>query len=75
MRLQEGYVNVVGSFGYDWSRTARSFANAYYLGIYPTDIGPSNDNVRYYGFPLRCLYPGVTNGGKGSTAAEGATIV
>ncbi len=55
-----GAANGVGSGGFGRSRTASSSTYAYYLGFNPTDIGPSNDYYgnRYYGFPLRCLYPG-----------------
>ena len=63
--VRSGYVNVndgkvysVGSSGYGRSRTASSSSGAYYLTFNPTDVYPSYYYHRWYGFPLRCLYPG-----------------
>ncbi len=49
-----GVVNSVGANAYGWSRVTKSLANAYNLGVNPTNVGPSNNNNRYHGFPLRC---------------------
>ena len=43
---------------YSWSRVSVSTSSAYDLGVIPTGVYPSNDNNRFYGFPLRCLYLG-----------------
>ena len=56
--LNLGQAGVIGENGYRWSRTVWSSTNAYNLSMYPTTILPSGDYTRYYGFPLRCLYPG-----------------
>lgn len=55
VRLVEGSVRYAGNNGYGWSRTANSSTNAYYLDMNPTNVNPSNNTNRYYGFPLRCL--------------------
>jgi len=47
----------VGNAGYGWSRTVYSTTHAYFLGIYPTTVNPSNDYNSWRSFPLRCLYP------------------
>ncbi len=49
---------VAPAHGYGWSRTARLSALAYGLGFNTTGVYPSNYYNRWYGFPLRCLYPG-----------------
>lgn len=70
--VRGGWVNVgdlyesrminVGYIGYDWSRTSYSSASAYGLRFYPMEVNPSyiynQYHGRYFGFPLRCLYPG-----------------
>lgn len=56
INLRDGKAYVVGRSLYGWSRVAKSLANAYNLGVNPTNVGPSNNNNRYHGFPLRCLY-------------------
>ena len=58
VNVNDGKVYVVGLSGYGRSRTASSSTDAYYLYFYPTDVYPSYSNRRWYGFPLRCLYPG-----------------
>ena len=58
VRLVEGSVRYAGYYGCGWSRTASSSTGAYYLAMNPTNVNPSDSTVRYYGFPLRCLYPG-----------------
>ena len=40
---------------YSWSRVSVSTSSAYDLGVIPTGVYPSNDNNRFYGFPLHCL--------------------
>ena len=56
--LGHGQARYAGEYGYGWSRTAYSSANAYDLYMYTTSVNPSDYYLRYYGFPLRCLYPG-----------------
>ena len=56
--LGYGNVDYVGNGGWHWSHTASSSTNAYLLDTFPGYIDPSGGNNRYYGFPLRCLYPG-----------------
>ena len=53
----EGAMRYVGGSGYEWSRTASSSAAVYRLGFSSTGLG-MNAEDRYWGFPLRCLYPG-----------------
>ena len=54
-----GYAYGFGSHGYVWSRTTSSSAPAYDLGITPSGVYSESDNSsRYYGYSLRCLYPG-----------------
>ena len=55
VNVNDGKVYNVGNSGYGRSRTASSSTNAYYLNFNPTDVNPSNNNHRWYGFPLRCL--------------------
>ncbi|NBI88602.1 hypothetical protein D3Z47_21455 [Lachnospiraceae bacterium] len=52
----DGEVDGVGGKLFGWSRTARSTADAYYLGVGPSEVYPSGNNGRYYGLSLRCLY-------------------
>ena len=54
--LTGGGVANVGSNGYDWSRTANSSTNAYRLNFNPTDLNMNATN-RYWGFPLRWVWP------------------
>ena len=55
-----GTAGNVGYYGYWWARTAKSSTSAYDLGMNPSDVySESNNNYRYHGFSLRCLYPGV----------------
>ena len=53
VHLAEGYVGVVGLYGYGRSRTASSTTDAYRLSFGPSglDMDPAS---RYWGFPLRC---------------------
>ena len=57
INLNDGKMYYVSERGYNWSRTARSSTYTYYLSLNPTDIAPSNSTYRWYGLPLRCLYP------------------
>ena len=50
-----GSVGYVGNNGYSWSRTSRSSTSAYRLNFNATDVYPSGNGNRWYGFPLRCL--------------------
>ena len=63
--VRSGYVSLidgrayrVGANAYGWSRVVDSAIYAYYLGVYPTNVGPSNSDYRWNAFPLRCLYQG-----------------
>lgn len=56
--LNNGYANLVGSYGYYWSRTSSSSAGAYYLYFNTSNVYPSDSFSRYGGRSLRCLYPG-----------------
>lgn len=58
VRLNYGYAQYVGGSGGLWSRAANSSYYAYSLYFYTTGTNPSYDNTRYFGLPLRCLYPG-----------------
>ena len=54
----DGQVGYVSYYGYSWSRTSESSTDAYYLSFGTTNVNPSYSSVRFYGRPLRCLYPG-----------------
>lgn len=51
--LVGGYVGDTGYVGHNWSRTASSSTNARILFFNPTDINPSNNRDRWFGFPFR----------------------
>ncbi len=50
-------LNVVGSYGYYWSRTVFSSnsGHAYNLGFSSSDVSPTHDNARYLGGSVRCV--------------------
>ena len=52
-----GSVRDVGGYSFVWSRTSLSLTNAYPLGADSTDVNPSGNWRRYYGFSLRCRFP------------------
>ena len=63
--VRSGYVNLlngqtryVGHEASIRSRVAGTAAYAYYLASYDTSVYTSGNAVRYYAFPLRCLYLG-----------------
>jgi hypothetical protein len=63
--VRSGYVNItigqagiIGGNVYVRSRTASKDTNAYILASAISMVYPSYSDVRFYGFPLRCLYPG-----------------
>ena len=56
--LYYGQTRAVGEISYNWSRTAGSINNAYYLGITFDNVNPSGNDIRRDSIPLRCLYPG-----------------
>lgn len=58
MDLSAGYINYIGHGGDAWSHTSYSSTNARNLNFDTTSVNPSDNNNRYNGFPLRCLYPG-----------------
>ena len=46
----------VGTYGYYWSSTATSDATYAYFLLYSTSYTyPQNNNVKYYGLPVRCV--------------------
>ncbi len=50
----------VGLDGYGWSRAAKTYSSptsayAYYLDFDPSGVTPSSNDIRWYGFPVRCL--------------------
>ena len=58
VNLDNGRVNLTGYEGDVWSRTAISSTTARVLYFNTTNVTPSDNYNRYYGFSLRCLYPG-----------------
>ena len=56
--LNYGQTGLIGESGYSWSRTIGLSPVAYVLVVAPADIASSRNSNRFYGFPLRCLYPG-----------------
>ena len=63
--VRSGYVNLdggqarfAGENGYGWLRTAGSSSYAYGLYMTTTSVNPSGSSIRWYAFPLHCLYPG-----------------
>ena len=55
VNLNNGYVDNVGSNGYNWSRTASSSTGARNLNFSTTGVSPSAYSSRYLGFSLRWL--------------------
>lgn len=53
-----GGVYNVGQILYGWSHTASSTSSIYNLGVDLAEVYTSGANLRWYGFPLRCLYLG-----------------
>ena len=59
--LNTGALRNFGINGYDWSRIATVYgagtwnAKAYNLNFNASGVNPSNNNVRWNGFPVRCL--------------------
>ncbi len=54
--VYSGSLRNVGSTGDYWSQVSGSNANAYDLGFYSVDVGPSFGHLyRYGGFSLRCV--------------------
>ena len=50
-----GGLNIVGGNGYYWSASPGSATNGYYLYFYSTNVYPSYNGSRAYGFPVRCV--------------------
>ncbi|WP_297829454.1 hypothetical protein [uncultured Rikenella sp.] len=44
----------VGDYGYSWSASS-DVLRSYNLGFGITQMGPTDDNYRGHGLPLRCL--------------------
>ena len=59
--LNTGAMRNFGIHGYGWSRIATVYGAgtwdtiAYSLNFYASGVAPSGNNVRWYGFPVRCL--------------------
>lgn len=60
--VRSGYINPIngrllnsGNYGDYWSGLAGSSNSAYELYFLSSDVGPSNYNNRYYGYPVRCV--------------------
>ena len=59
--LNTGAMRNFGIHGYGWSRIATVYgagtwgAKAYYLHFNASGVNPSNNSVRWYGLPVRCL--------------------
>ncbi len=51
--LTDGKVYSIGYTLYSWSRVAISASVVYFLGVNPAAVYPSDNNRRWYGFPLR----------------------
>ena len=45
----------LGSYGYYWSRSALSAQYAYLLNLSSSAVNPSNYNLKYNGFAVRCV--------------------
>lgn len=59
MDLSSGQMRVIGDCSFSWSHISQTYFYAYNLGMTISEVYPSNDNdERWYGFPLRCLYNG-----------------
>ena len=63
--VRSGYVHTnvnsvfgAGEYGWAWPMTAFSPLTAYRLSFGLANVTLSSEAYRYYGFPLRCLYPG-----------------
>ena len=50
-----GGLDLAGNFGYYWSSVGRSSSYAYYLDFDSGAVTPSNYDLRYLGFPVRCV--------------------
>ena len=59
VNVYDGKMWYLGQNGHYWSRTAKSSTDAYDLYFDTTGVNPSLNDYRWYGLPLRCLYPGV----------------
>ena len=59
--LNTGALRVFGIHADGWSHIATAYgagtwdAKAFYLNFYASGVNPSNNNVRWFGFPVRCL--------------------
>ncbi len=64
VNLNTGALRNFGINGYDWSRIATVYgagtwdAKAYNLNFNASGVNPSNNNVRWNGFPVRLFYRG-----------------
>ena len=54
-RYGTGGASNLGSRGYYWSRTAYSAQNAYGLYMSTSSVSPAGNDIKYYGFTVRCL--------------------
>ncbi len=61
VNLNNGALRVFGINGYGWSRISTAYgtgtwdAKAYYLNFNASGVNPSDNYVRWVGFPVRCL--------------------
>ena len=54
--VDDGSLGFVGSWGHYWLRTAYSTNGTYALYFNSRNVNPaSDDNVRYDGYPIRCV--------------------
>ncbi len=66
VNLNVGQAGYVGQYGYSWSRTSKSSIRSYDLLLGPTNVNPSDNSNRFYGFPPSAASTQVVpNGGKG----------
>jgi len=54
-RIDTGLLDNLGNREWYWSSTAVSHNDAYQLHFSPTNIYPSEDSRRFYGYSIRCL--------------------
>lgn len=67
--------STAGSYGYWWSSTAYSSANAYFLYLDASRVYPSSSISRYYGYSVRCVLRTMQTVAEwGDTVKEGQTV-
>lgn len=58
VNTNSGIISNIGNRGDVLSRTIKSSSGAKTVYFPLTTVNPSESNARYFGFPLRCRYPG-----------------